>query len=203
MCCAVLSVLSCSVVSNSLQPVTVARLPCPWGFSRQEYWSWLPCLSPGDPQLRDRTQVSHIAGGFFTIWAHHGSPRILKWIAYPFSKGSFQPRKGTGASCIADRFFIRWATREAPIGTSDQIRLVAQSCPTPCDPMNHSMPGLPVHHQLPEFTQTHIHRVSDAIQPFHPLASPSPPAPNPSQHQGLFQWVNSSHEVAKLLEFQL
>ena len=113
MCCAVLSVLSRSVVSNSLQPVTVARLPCPWGFSRQEYWSWLPCLSPGDPQLRDRTQVSHIAGGFFTIWAHHGSPRILKWIAYPFSKGSFQPRKGTGASCIADRFFIRWATREA------------------------------------------------------------------------------------------
>ena len=61
----------------------------------------------------------------------------------------------------------------------------------------------PVHHQLPEFTQTHVHRVSDAIQPFHPLSSPSPPAPNPSQHQSLFQWVNSSHEVAKVLEFQL
>ena len=70
---------------------------------------------------------------------------------------------------------------------SDQIRSVAQSCPTLCDPMNRSTPGLPVHHQLPEFTQTHVLRVSDAIQPSHPLLSPSPPAPNPSQHQSLFQ----------------
>ena len=70
---------------------------------------------------------------------------------------------------------------------SYQIRSVAQSCPTLCDPMNRSTPGLPVHHQLPEFTQTHIHRVSDAIQPSHPLSSPSPLAPNPSQHQSLFQ----------------
>ena len=69
--------------------------------------------------------------------------------------------------------------------------------------MNHSTPGLPVHHQLPEFTQTHVHRVSDAIRPSHPLSSPSPLAPNPSQHQSLFQWVNSSHKVAKVLEFQL
>ena len=86
---------------------------------------------------------------------------------------------------------------------SDQIRSVAQSCPTLCDPMNRSTPGLPVHHQLPEVTQTHVHRVSDAIQPSHPPSSPSPPAPNPSQHQSLFQWVNSSHEVAKVLEFQI
>ena len=71
-----------------------------------------------------------------------------------------------------------------------------------CDPMNCSTPGLPVHHQLPEFTQTHVHRVGDAIQPSHPLSSPSPPAPNPFQHQGLFQWVSSSHQVAKVLEFQ-
>ena len=69
-----------------------------------------------------------------------------------------------------------------------QFSSVAQSCPNLCDPMNHSTPGLPVHHQLPEFTQTHVHRVSDAIQPSHPLSSPSPPAPNPSQHQGLLQW---------------
>ena len=69
--------------------------------------------------------------------------------------------------------------------------------------MNRSMPGLPVHHQLPEFTQTHVHGVGDTIQPSHPLSSPSPPAPNPSQHQGLFQWVNSSNEVAKVFEFQL
>ena len=84
-----------------------------------------------------------------------------------------------------------------------QIRSVAQSCSTLCDPMNRSTPGLPVHHQLPEFTQTHVHWISDAIQPSHLLLSPSPPAPNPSQHQSLFQWVNSSHEVAKVLEFQL
>ena len=69
--------------------------------------------------------------------------------------------------------------------------------------MNRSMPGLPVHHQLPEFTQAHVHPVNDAIQPSHPLSSPSPLAPNPSQHQSLFQGVNSSHEVAKVLEFQL
>ena len=86
---------------------------------------------------------------------------------------------------------------------SVQFSSVAQSCRTLCDPMNGSTPGLPVHHLLPEFTQTHIHRVCDAIQPSHPLSSPSPPASNPSQHQSLFQCVNSSHEVAKVLEFQL
>ena len=69
--------------------------------------------------------------------------------------------------------------------------------------MNRSTSSLPVLHQLPEFTQTHVHRVGDAIQTSHPLSSPSPPAPNPSQHQGLFQWVNSSHDVATVLEFQL
>ena len=84
-----------------------------------------------------------------------------------------------------------------------QIRSVIQLCPTLCDPMNRSTPGLPVHHQLPEFTQTHIQRISDAIQLSHPLSSPSPLAPNPSQHQSLFQWVNSLHEVAKVLQFQL
>ena len=83
-----------------------------------------------------------------------------------------------------------------------QSSSVAQSCPTLCDPVNRSTPGLPVHHKLPEFTQAHVHQVGDAIQPSHPLSSPSP-APNPSQHQGLFQWVSSSHEVAKVLEFQL
>ena len=84
-----------------------------------------------------------------------------------------------------------------------QFSSVARSCPTLCNPMNHSTPGLPVHYQLPESTQTHVHRVSDAIQPSHPLFPPSPPALNLPQHQGLFQEVNSSHQVAKLLEFQL
>ena len=87
--------------------------------------------------------------------------------------------------------------------SSVQFSSVAQSCPALCDSMNSSTPGLPGHHQLPEFTQTHVHRVGDAIQPSHPLSSPPPPAPNPSQHQSFFQWVNSSHEVAKVLEFQL
>ena len=82
-----------------------------------------------------------------------------------------------------------------------QLSSVAQSCLTPCDPMDYSMPGLPV--QLPEFTQTHVHWVSDAIQSSHPLSSPSPPAFNLSQHQGLFHWVSSSHQLAKLLELQL
>ena len=85
---------------------------------------------------------------------------------------------------------------------SVQFSSVPLSCSTLWDPMNCSKPGLPVHHQLPEFTQTHVHWVGDAIQPSHPLSSPSPPATNPSQHQSLFQWVNSSHEVAKVLEFK-
>ena len=84
-----------------------------------------------------------------------------------------------------------------------QFSLVAQSYQTLCNPMNRSTTGLPVHHQLPESTQSHIHQVGDAIQPSHPLSSPSPPPPNPSQHQGLFTWVNSSHQVTKVLEFQL
>ena len=86
--------------------------------------------------------------------------------------------------------------------SSVQFSSLAQSCPALCNPMNRSIPGLPVHHQLLEFTQTHVHRVGDAIQPSHPLLSPSPPAPSPSQHHSLFQWVNSSHEVTKVLEFQ-
>ena len=86
---------------------------------------------------------------------------------------------------------------------SVQFSSVAQSCPTPCNPMNCSTPSLPVHHQLLEPTQTHVHRVGDAIQSSHPLLSPSTPAPIPSQHQSLFQWINSSHEVAKLSESQV
>ena len=84
-----------------------------------------------------------------------------------------------------------------------QLSSVAQSCPTLCDPMDCSTPGLPVHHQLPKFTQTHICWVGDAIQPSHPLSSPSPPTFSLSQHQGLSQWVSSLHQVPKLLEFQL
>ena len=84
-----------------------------------------------------------------------------------------------------------------------QFGSAAQSCPTLWDPMNCSMPGLPVHHQHPEFTQTDVRWVGDAIQPSHPLLAPSPPALNLSQHQGLFKWVSSSHQVTKVWEFQL
>ena len=94
--------------------------------------------------------------------------------------GTIKDRNGMGRT-EAEDIKKRWQEY------TDQITSVAQSCPTLCDPMNSSMPGLPVYHQLPEFTQTQVHRVSDAIQPSHPLSSPSPPAPNPSQHQRLFQ----------------
>ena len=87
--------------------------------------------------------------------------------------------------------------------TSVQFSSVTQSCLTLCDPMDCSTPGLPVYHQLLEFTQTHVHWVSDAIQLSDPLSSPSPPAFNLSQHQGLFKWVSSLHQVAKVLQFQL
>ena len=94
-------------------------------------------------------------------------------------------------------------SKESACNAGVQFSSVAQLCPTLCDPMDCSTPGLPVHHQLLEFTQTHVHWVSDAIQPSHPLSSPSPPAFNLSPHQGLFKWVHSSHQVAKVLEFQL
>ena len=89
----------------------------------------------------------------------------------------------------------------SPHSSSVQFSSVTQSCPTLCDSMNGSTPGLPVHHQLPEFTQTCVHRVSDAIQPSHPRSSPSSPAPNPSQHQSLFQWKSFSEQI--FLEFLL
>ena len=106
--------------------------------------------------------------------------------------------------------FYSWGNQgpEGTVFTNDKSQTspfssVAQSCPALCDPMDCSTPGFPVHHQLPELAQTHVHWVSDAIQPSHPLSSPSSPTLNLSQHQGLFKWVSSSHQVAKVLEFQL
>ena len=122
-----------------------------------------------------------------------------------------------GEPCVESRGEMRWVSftkhprhllAEGGIGASPwwvsvQFRSIAQSCPTLCDPMDCSTPGLPVHHQLPEFTQTHVHWVGDAIQPPHPLSSPSLPIFNFSQHQGLFKRVSSSYQVAKVLELQL
>ena len=92
---------------------------------------------------------------------------------------------------------------ETKIKDTVQFSSVAQSYLTLCDPMDCRTPGFPVHHQLPEFTQSHVHWVSDAIQPSHPLSSPSSSSFNLSKHQGLFQWISSLHQVAKVLEFQL
>ena len=104
--------------------------------------------------------------------------------------------------CLSFNFFsFNWSISD--LECCVQFSSVAQWCPTLCDPMDHSMPGLPVHHQLLESTQTHVHWVSDAIQPSHLLSSPSLPTFNLSQHQGLFKWVSSSHQVAKVLESQL
>ena len=124
--------------------------------------------------------------------------RILERVAMPSSRGFSRPRDQTHISyicCTGSWVLYHWATWEALFL---RISSVTQSCPTHCDPMDCSMPGFPVHHQLLEFTQTHVHRVSDAIQPSHPLLSPSPPTLNLSQHQGLFQLVSSSHQVVCL-----
>ena len=151
--------------------------------------------------------------------------KMLEWVAISLSRGSFWPRNQTQVSCITGRFLMSEPPGKPyllikdfnqvlilkvcklfwnePLRGAFHFSSVTQLCPTLCDSMNRSTPGLPVHHQLLEFTETHIHRVGDAIQPSHPLSSPFPPAPNPSQHQSLFQWVNSSHEMAKVLEFLL
>ena len=136
--------------------------------------------------------------------------RMLEWVAISSSRVSSQPARLLHCRWILYLLSLRvtrdlnlcnetkicWEFGFSSVQSLSRVRLFA-------DPMIHSTSGLPVHHQLPEFTQTHVHLVGDAIQPSHLLSSPSPPAPNPSQHQGLFQWVNSLHEVAKVLEFQL
>ena len=111
------------------------------------------------------------------------------WTGSPFPSPGDLPNTGIEPRCPAlqvDSLLSEPLGKPLASFSSVQFSSV-QSCLTVWDPMNLSMPGLPVHHQLPEFTQTHVHRVSDAIQPSHPLSFPSPPAPNPSQHQGLLQ----------------
>ena len=159
-----------------------------WKTHKKYYPQWWKIESIS-PEVRNKTRVLTLTTSFATF--SQSNQRIKRNKKNP----DWKRRSKTLTVC-------RWYDPLHQI-RSDQIRSVAQSCPTLCDPMNCSTPGLPVHHQLPEFTETHVHRVSYAIQPSHPLSSPSPLAPNPSQHQSLFQWVNSSHEVAKVLEFQL
>ena len=134
-------------------------------------------------------------------WQFCGNSLMVQW----FGLGPF-----TDEAQVQSLVWELWSHK--PLGIAKEkknkqqfcctVSSVAQPCPALCNPTNRSTPGLSVHHQLPEFTQTHVHQVSDAILPSHPLSSSSP-APTPSQHQSLFQWVNSSHQVAKELDFQL
>ena len=119
------------------------------------------------------------------ISLHVCFPLHYKPLHYRFLKGQHH----TYYICICDKMYCCCS--------------VAHSCPTLCNPMDCSMPGFPVIHYLPEFAQTHVHWVDDAIKPSHSLSPPSPPALNLSQYQGLFQWVSSSHHIAKVLESQL
>ena len=136
------------------------------------------------------------------FYLHFNISHVSMWIQFIFLKlclNLFFSWRIIALQCCVGFCHVTTQIRHGSV----QLSSVTQLCPTLCDSMNCSMPGLPVHHQLLEFTQTQVHRVSDAIQPSHPLSSPSPPIPDSSQHQSLFQWVNSSHEVAKVREFQL
>ena len=166
----------------------VKRLPAMWE-------TWVQSLGQEDPLEKE------MATHFSTLaWK-------ITWTEKPVRLQSMGSQR-VGHDWTTLRSFmlveheIRQCMWKSTVSLSVQFSSVAQSCPTLCDPMICSTPDLPVHHQLPEFTQTHMHQVGDAIQPSHSLLSPSPPPPNPSQHQGLFQWVDSLHEVAKVLEFQ-
>ena len=158
------------------------RLPCltaPFPLTPVGPYLPLPPFVPGAVNWVDWA-CSHIAGSHGPLpWVLQGQVMAagvlrvgLCWAAWP---GSELTRDARRLGFLQVTF------------SSVQFSSVAQPCPTLCDPMNRSTPGLPVHHKLPEFTQTQVHRISDAIQPSHPLPSPSPPAPNPSQHQSLFQ----------------
>ena len=155
------------------------------------------------PSNKRRRQVLYkgkwkVDGGIFQDGSDKFIPKCMESQSHNYGSKSWRKWEGNEKMEMSRHETKGWGSSH-----SVQFSLVTQSCPTLCNPMNRSTPGLPVHHQLPEFTQTHVHRVGDAIQPSHPLSSPSPPAPNSSQHHGLFQWVNSSHEVAKVLEFQI
>ena len=145
---------------------------------------WVAMLPPGDLPNPGTEAGSPSLQADSLLLSHQVSPLLdwqyLIWFNCPKHRRNFKPKLPS----------VRFSS-------------VAQLCPILCNPMNWSTPGLPVHHQLPELTQTQVHWVGDVIQPPHPLSSPSPPTINLSQHQGLFKWVSSSHQVAKVLEFQL
>ena len=132
-----------------------------------------------------------------------GFSRQEYWSGLPFSSPGYLPNPGIEPRSPAMQADASTSEPPGKPHYAHQFSSVAQLCPTLCGPMNCSTPGLPVYHQLLEFNQTHVHQVSDAIQPSHPRSSASPPAPNRPQHQSLFQRVSSFHQVAKVLKFQL
>ena len=168
--------------------------------------AWLTKLTPPvchNPNLR-RSALPESVRWLTTSWGPQGTGdgKVWKKRQWGGPGGGEPARWGLGWGCRG-----RWRHRVLHGGTSRSPAIISSvqslSRVRLCDTMDCSTPGLPVHHQLPEFTQTHVHCVGDAIQPSHPPSSPSPPAFNLSQHQGLFQGVSSSHQVAKVLEFQL
>ena len=157
----------------------------------------LPWWLSGKESAPNAGDLGSIPGSGRSPGEGNDNPLQYSCLENPMDRGAWQATE----SHMNELLMLSLSFHETKV--SVQLSSVTQSCPTLCDPKNYSTPGLPVHDQFPEFTQTHVHQVGDAIQPSHPLSSPFPPAPNPSQHQSLSQWVNCSHEVAKVLEFQL
>ena len=156
-------------------------------------------------ESKGRTHLPAAAQAYVTSWRHH---TVLRGNSHHDRQDGRQEdgRSGPQIQGWELRSFLQslcWVPRArgspllGQLRSSDQFSWVAQSCPTLCDPMDCSTPGFSVHHQLPKLAQTHVHWVSDAIQPSHPLSSPSPPAFNLAQHRGLFKWVSSLHQVAQ------
>ena len=174
-----------SVVSNSSWPQGPSM-----GFSMQEYWSGLPLLQGMKEKIFKSSFWSFI---FFYSMQWRTISRLWRVTRSGFYVTT------------SDEYLCGWTEKKLQSTFQGQIEFssLVQSCPTLCDPMDCSTPGFPDLHQLPELPQTHVNWVRDAIQPSHPLSPPSPPAFNLSNHRDLFQWVSSSHQVAKLLEIQL
>ena len=172
------------------------------GISQERILKWVAISSRGSSWSRDWTQISFIGRRILYHWTTRKSQTYLVlYVSYVSIKleKNFKLKRN-----LNSKWYVQTVHRKGNMnGFSVQFSPVTQSCPTLCDPMDCSMPGLPVNHQLPEFTETHVHWVGDAIQPSHPLLSLSPPAFNLSQYQGLFQWISSSHQVAKGLELHL
>ena len=183
----------------SVTPWTMAsQAPLSMGFSRPAYWSGLPFPSPViKNEVSEVKSLSHVRLSATPWITAYQAPLPMGFSRQEYCSGLPLPSPSllTWAETKQVRQLIIYGAIISSMNmmiTGIQFSSVTQSCPTLCDPMNRSTPGLPVHYQLLEFTQTHVHWVGDAIQPSHSLLSPSPPAPNPSQHQSLFQWVNSS-----------